>query len=265
MIGVTVFGWHNVLPTHHYPLGPQSIEGFERQVRAIKRVAKVIPLSELSDALQTGKRIPGRAAVLTFDDGYSDALSVIAPLLRSMDVPATFFLVTSYLDKTMQPWWEAEGDGRIDASMLDWDGARQLVKMGFEIGSHTVSHPRLADLTPSQQLDELSESRAVLSERLGVPVDTLAYPFGDIGSIDDTTAASARDAGYSVALTTRPGIIRATRNPLTLPRFFLEPSRALLGFDRIPRHAFGKVRRRLTGGSRIEPATPAHPSKGSVT
>ena len=239
------FGWHNVLPTFHYPTSGEAIAGIERQFSLIKRWADVVRLDEMSADLRAGRAPRRTTAVLTFDDGYADALDVIAPILVSLDLPATFFLVPSFLDGG-HPWWEIDEHGHFGTRMLDWDGASALVAQGFEIGSHTMSHRRLTELSADEQLAELSTSGSMLSSRLGVPVVALAYPFGDAPSVDAGVVESATAAGYSLAFTTRPGVFRHGDDPLRIPRFNMDPSRSRRSFDQVPRNWFGKMRSKLS-------------------
>jgi peptidoglycan/xylan/chitin deacetylase (PgdA/CDA1 family) len=82
---------------------------------------------------------------------------------------------------------------------LDWNEAREMCKGGMAIGSHTHSHNLLSQLSPDRQREELSNSRAILKEKLGVEVDTLAYPVGARTSFTDQTQKLAKEAGYRAA------------------------------------------------------------------
>jgi len=82
---------------------------------------------------------------------------------------------------------------------LDWDEAKKMVADGMAIGSHTVSHNVLSQLPMDRQRHELVESRRILQERLGTPVEALAYPVGAQTSFTIQTQQLAREAGYRVA------------------------------------------------------------------
>lgn len=82
---------------------------------------------------------------------------------------------------------------------LSWDEAREMIRGGMAIGSHTHSHHVLSQLEPARQLEELSRSRAILKEQLGIEADALAYPVGAKASFTGQTQALARDAGYRAA------------------------------------------------------------------
>jgi peptidoglycan/xylan/chitin deacetylase (PgdA/CDA1 family) len=79
---------------------------------------------------------------------------------------------------------------------MKWDELRSLVERGIEVGSHTVSHPHLPQLSDEELSAELRESKQRLEDELGRPCSVLAYPFGDC---DDRVRAAAGLAGYEAA------------------------------------------------------------------
>jgi peptidoglycan/xylan/chitin deacetylase (PgdA/CDA1 family) len=87
-----------------------------------------------------------------------------------------------------------------------------------EIGSHTVSHPFLGELSPEEQAVELVESKKELEGLLGEPVISLAYPNG---SWSADTRRLAREAGYLQACTSEPDMVGPHADPLSLPRFWV--------------------------------------------
>ena len=95
----------------------------------------------------------------------------------------------------------ARGDAppRTTRRFLNWDEAREMSEAGMKFGSHTHSHLVLSQLEPGRQLQELSESRKILKEQLGVEVDVLAYPVGNKASFSEQTQEMARETGYRVA------------------------------------------------------------------
>lgn len=119
-----IFGWHNVEPSWFFPAPPGAgARGMVEQLRFLKRFAHVVPLDEALDALAEGRPLPRRAVALTFDDGYRDNLDVAVPILESLCLPATFFLVPHLLSRMVRPWWEvlAWTFARSTLSTLSWD------------------------------------------------------------------------------------------------------------------------------------------------
>jgi len=108
-------------------------------------------------------------------------------------------------------------DGRdyYDRLYLTWDQLGQLADRGWDVGSHGLTHPNLNVLAEPDLDRELGQSRAVLVEHLGRPVDAFCYPYGDL---DARVSAAVSRAGYGLAFSTRPGPAGPEDDPLALPR-----------------------------------------------
>ena len=97
---------------------------------------------------------------------------------------------------------------------MTWDQLGELERSGWEVGSHTRSHPRLSQVADDAELaDELEGSKRVCEERLGHPCDSIAYPYGDH---DERVVEAAGRAGYRYGLTL-PARLHAERE-LAWPR-----------------------------------------------
>ncbi|HEY1901989.1 MAG TPA: polysaccharide deacetylase family protein [Terracidiphilus sp.] len=102
---------------------------------------------------------------------------------------------------------------------LNWDEAREMSRGGMAMGSHTHSHPVLSQLSPDRQCGELSESRAILEQQLGIAVDALAYPVGHKASFSAQTQRVAQEAGYRVAFSHYGGAnMRGRTSPFDVKR-----------------------------------------------
>lgn len=90
-----------------------------------------------------------------------------------------------------------------------------------EIGAHTVHHACLGGLSAEEQHFELKESRQYLREELGVPVETVAYPYGSSDTINVDTLQLSRELGFRAGLTTERGLVCRSSDPFFLPRLFV--------------------------------------------
>jgi peptidoglycan/xylan/chitin deacetylase (PgdA/CDA1 family) len=107
---------------------------------------------------------------------------------------------------------------------LTWDEARAFAAHPLiEIGAHGLTHRRLAQWSAEVAREELAGCKAALETRLGVPVTSFAYPVGDPTSAGAREFALAAEAGYEVAVTTRPGMLfpEHAAHRLALPRVSL--------------------------------------------
>ncbi len=159
-----------------------------------------------------------RTFVVTFDDAAASVYEHAAPLLKRYGVPATVFVPTAYPDcGEPMAWagldrWLGEGYDR-ELECMGWEQLRELATSGWEIGSHTCSHPHLTELGEEDLRRELSESKKECEERLGSPCRSIAYPYSDV---DGRVAEAARAVGYVVGATVPTA--SATPLPLLWPR-----------------------------------------------
>lgn len=159
----------------------------------------------------------GRRVAITFDDAFHSVLDRAFPVLAEHGWPATVFVVTDYGDGTrlidwprLDTWLSTPHEREL--RVLDWGELAQLQAAGWEVGSHTCSHPHLAQLSPEDLRRELNESREICAARMG-RCDSLAYPYGEVNR---KVVAAARDAGY-LAAAALPERMHPVR-PLEWPR-----------------------------------------------
>lgn len=172
----------------------------------------IISLSQYLDARRENRRLPNRSAVLTFDDGFADFYSVVAPQLSRRKIPATVFVITQRASDRFVPNGE---------SFLTWDQIRELAAQGVEIGSHSYSHPHLTDLSVDEITRELGDSRQALETCVGHCRIPLSYPFGQVS---ETIAGLAETLGYTCGIANDAG-------PNSDGRNFYELSRTVIASD----------------------------------
>jgi peptidoglycan/xylan/chitin deacetylase (PgdA/CDA1 family) len=214
MPDVLVLCYHAVSERFPAPLSVTP-EAFERQLRLLSRAGFEGATFESAVSRPSGRR----TVVVTFDDAYLSVLQLAKPLLDAVGFPASVYAPTAYLDTPDRPlsWDGIEqwigGEHERELVPMSWDQLGGLAEEGWEIGSHTRTHPHLTELDDETLRVELSESRATVEERLGRPCPTLAYPYGDH---DERVVAAAGVAGYTAA-GTLPGRLPRPR-PLAWPR-----------------------------------------------
>lgn len=160
----------------------------------------------------------GKAVALTFDDAFSSVWQLAKPILDEFGFPATMFVPTGYIagDGPMawpgtDQWLGTEYEAEL--APMTWNELRECHSAGWQIGSHTVTHPRLTKCSAVQLRSELEESRATCEAEIGAPCTSLAYPYGDH---DDRVVEATRAAGFNSAVTL-PQAFGET-DPLRIPR-----------------------------------------------
>ncbi|MFD0980281.1 polysaccharide deacetylase family protein [Tropicimonas aquimaris] len=178
-----------------------------------------VDAARFRQGLDDPDNMPERALLITFDDGYLSTLTEATPCLQAFGFPAVVFVPTRYVGGTNSFDNGVEPEER----MCGWADLVELARRGVEVQGHTVSHPHLSSLASDQQERELTESRDLLSERLGAVVDLLAYPYGDDDSARLSSDRLAR-MGYRAAFLYGGGIAPVPlKDPFRIPRFALGP------------------------------------------
>jgi len=177
-------------------------ERFVAHVDYIQSHYRIIALADFVRARREKSDLPPGAAILTFDDGYRNFLSVVAPILLERGIPATSFIVTGshFTHQVSEPGgqWSLMDDD----SHMSWNEIRQLAGAGIEFGSHTATHAPLSDIPPAEAQAELQDSLNALSSNLALTNVSLSYPHGKTSEAVNKLAESV---GYACALTTALG------------------------------------------------------------
>lgn len=228
--GVPVLMYHKVGDP---PPGSQlkklwvSVDQFRRQMAYLKKRGYApLTLREIDALRAEGKPVPTSAVVITFDDGYRNNLENALPVLREFGFKAVIYLVVNALGRD-NFWHDPSSEIRIP--MLSWKEVEELEKHGFEIGSHTMNHPRLARLDAAKAADEIKESRRALEKALGRAPTAFAYPYGN-GADEPALQKAVREAGYTSAVSVHQGKADWSGNLFCLNRIFVRGDDTLYDF-----------------------------------
>jgi peptidoglycan/xylan/chitin deacetylase (PgdA/CDA1 family) len=161
-----------------------------------------VRIMDLVDAARGRRVLPPNPVVITFDDGWIDGYEGALPVLRKYGMIATFFIPAQWI-------------GGTNSEVMSWEQLQELSRQGMEIGSHSMTHPYLTQLGPEALAWELQDSKSVLEEHLGIPIEAFAYPFG---IYDDNVVAQTEAAGYQAAVTVEEGLFGSGDDLMRMPR-----------------------------------------------
>lgn len=138
---------------------------FEGQLTYLKNNGFTpITLDTLFGIINNQTSAPSKPFVLTFDDGYIDFFTTSYPILIKYNFKAVSFIPTGLI-----------GTGYY----MDWDQIKEIQRSGLvTFEGHTISHPNLTAINPTEALRELKEGREILESQTGYPVNFIAYPYG---------------------------------------------------------------------------------------
>jgi peptidoglycan/xylan/chitin deacetylase (PgdA/CDA1 family) len=210
---VMVLCYHAVSPRWEAALS-MSPASFDAQIRYL--VGRGWRPTTFSDAVVSTS--PGKVLAITFDDAFASVKDLAWPILGKYDAVATVFAPTAFMDgHTMLDWagidhWKHTADAD-ELRPMNWDDLAELAAAGWEIGSHTCTHPHLTQLDDEALAHELRDSRMVCAEHLGLPCQSIAYPYGDMNPrVVAAAAAAGYETGARLSRDLRPA------GPLSYPR-----------------------------------------------
>ena len=174
-------------------------DDFQRQMNWLDDHGyEAVTLDQVENAWYKHGELPPKPVVVSFDDGYLSQYVAGFLVLQTLHWPGVMNL-------------------QLNSDLPDAD-VKKMVAAGWELASHTITHPHLTKVDAARLKREVAGSRRILRDRFGSPVDNFCYPFG---SYDHTVIAAVKRAGYRGAETEVRGLA-ARAHPYVLNRIEVE-------------------------------------------
>ena len=225
---------------------------FADHCAVVRDTCHPISLDDWRDALAGARTLPERPVLITFDDGYRSVLTIGAPVLQELALPAVVFACTEPMERRSLLWFDAVAasdgedaverwksrrydewrttaartpsvnDGDPRALLTPSDVAALARQASIEIGAHTARHPILSCASPAEQFTEIEESRVALEKWTGRTIRAFAYPNGrpDI-DYNDATTTILDQLGFDFSFTMRPSFAYPAEPRLERSRFLV--------------------------------------------
>ena len=173
---------------------------FEQQVKTLQSVGfTFMTARELGEVIDGKMELPKSPILLTFDDGHWDFDTVVLPILKKYHVKATAYIIAGFIGRS---------DFMSKEELVDVINSKLV-----DVGAHTVHHVSLKGRPSSVLNYEIGQSKALLENAYHISVVSFAYPGG---AFDQKAIDAVKNAGFTTAVSTIPGIIQSSGN-----RFFL--------------------------------------------
>ncbi len=203
---VPILVYHHVYPNGHPELsnvgtnnatGVIQLSEFRRHIAYIVAEGwEVISTSNLVDWLHESAVLPNRSIVLHFDNGWLDTYQIVMPVLREFGINATCYIIsdpTSAASEGRPASIRTSTEGVVHKPFLTWDNAKEMLDLGWEIGAHTATHPKLGEIHSTEGVkgvvSEIETSNYAYERGLGFKPKHFAYPSGSRNEITDSILA----------------------------------------------------------------------------
>lgn len=209
-----VIYYHSIktIPNNELGMPPEE---FEKQISYLAEHGyHSISSLQLYNYYYNNGSLPSHPIMITFDDGYMDNYTTAFPILKKYGFTATVFLIVKKVG---------------DPNCLTWKEVKELDQEGWDIQSHTLTHPDLTKISSHLLEQELVESKAILEKELSKPIQFFAYPSG---KHNDAVVQGVKNTGYLMAFSTLKGWTDEKMNPFLVHRVYCYASMGLKEFSR---------------------------------
>lgn len=212
----------------HYVFDDQRHD-FDRLMMRLRNLGEFITTSDLLEIMRGQNPLDGRYFHLSFDDGLASVWRNGLPILAEREIPATLFINSGVISSdapVVRVGWERATNYAQSLSVMSWEQLRSAQDAGFEVGAHTRSHCRLADISsdPERLEVETAGCKRDIEEALGTRCRTFAWPFGTLADVNETAIQAIQNAGYDAAFGLMRAPIESSHNStFAIPRHHFEP------------------------------------------
>lgn len=211
----------------HYVFDDQTHD-FERLIVRLKATGHFVDTDTCIQMLQGKRQIDRRYYHLSFDDGFRNNFTNALPVLISHKVPAIFFVPSSLIGASWsktQSYCTSTTGYNAAIEMLKVEDLKEMLSLGYEIGSHTKTHARFSEISHDARLleDEVLGSRTELEAMLNYECKYISWPYGKLTDADDISLEMAKTAGYTACFGAYRGTVLPGQTDIfSIPRHHFE-------------------------------------------
>lgn len=214
---------HRRVVIYYHGVHDPDIPNFRKQMEYLASNCTVVEPSNIRSAEENRT---DHMVAITFDDAFVSVVENAVPVLKEYELPAAFFVPAGNLGKP--PTWEMpEGYPDKSETVISKEQIAELDKQGFEIFSHTVSHPYLTRIDDIKMEAEIERSKLTLERILGHDVLGISYPYG---AYNDKVCRLAERIGYRIGFSIEPCSVDVSSDNFQIGRFKVSPTDSLLMF-----------------------------------
>lgn len=183
--GIHIINSHYVTP--NFVNLDRDIKIFDNYLTYLNKWAQFITLEEATERILK-KDIPSQEVLIafTFDDGFEECYTVIAPLLEKYNTRGAFFINGNYIESTQD--YQNLFHQRVTSKTkkpMNWEQVKELHEKGHLIGSHNLDHTNFADLNDDEIETQVKVNKLILELKLNFQCEYFAWTYGQIENFPD--------------------------------------------------------------------------------
>lgn len=159
----------------------------ERFYRLLAELHKYCDFVNFEDAVQmivNHKKVERCSVAFSFDDGWRDCYTQIAPQLEKFGVNAMFFINPGFVDAADKNDVAYMDNFTVNTTKspgkhpMTWSQIKELQQRGFLFGAHTIDHYCINDDNINELEHQIIDCRIIIEEKLGSTCEYFAFPYG---------------------------------------------------------------------------------------
>ncbi|MBW8015853.1 MAG: polysaccharide deacetylase family protein [Planctomycetes bacterium] len=208
---------------YYHDIKKEHALGFRKQMKYLADTYKVVKPSEIKS---TDPDNHEHLVAITIDDAFKNVYENALPILKDFDLPAAVFAPAGNLGS--RPLWHIpEGCQTKQYQIMTDQQVLDVDRQGFEVFSHSYSHPMLTEIDGDELINEIVGSKQHLEQLLGHEVTAISYPHGDH---DEKVRDAVKQAGYTLGFTISPAMVNENTDPMKIGRFKVMPDESFVKF-----------------------------------
>lgn len=176
----------HIINSHYVDKGEVNIEKlkhvYEEYIRYLISFCNIIDLGEASRRI-VENQIPKKEALLalTYDDGFEECYTVIAPILEKYGLKGAFFINANFIDSddNYRKQFNVRTNNYVKKPM-SWEQVIDLHKRGHLIGSHGLDHFNFENLNTNEITQQVEVNKKILEEKLNYSCEYFAWTYGQL-------------------------------------------------------------------------------------
>lgn len=159
-------------------------ERFGKLLKELHRYCDFVNIEEAIRMIVNHVQVKRPTIAFTFDDGWRDCYTQIAPQLEKYGVNAMFFINPNFVDAADNHDWAYIENFTVNTTKspgkypMTWAQIQELKEKGFKFGAHTLDHYCINDDNIAELEHQIGDCKTVMEEKLDVQCEYFAFPYG---------------------------------------------------------------------------------------
>ncbi|WP_299183827.1 polysaccharide deacetylase family protein [uncultured Chryseobacterium sp.] len=174
---------------------------FDDQLKALSKKSTIIPFAEAVELIRKKKSVNHSLIAFSYDDGFAECYTHIAPVLERYNGYAYFFVNPNFVngdDEYVENFLINKVHLPLYKRPMNWQQIKELSIKGHTIGAHTMDHIRISELKDIPTIEyQIGHCKKEILERTGINCEDFAFPYGHIERDFDITSIEIAEKYYS--------------------------------------------------------------------